>query len=336
MSILVSSNGATFALTIGGNEGNCNPPATRSPDGRRARAANPEQSVHLRRRGFLRLVSTVEKQRWRLPGGRRLFWRPMRPSARRDAAGGAGVLSKLRPIQTGDTSGVHHAQIQSQRYAHRSRRGDPLHHFAQHSRGRFRTSSGNAANFRPLHRGPRWRAGADGSDNERAFHAGNSQMNARSIGIEHVAKLGDRITEAQSSTSIALIRFLMQTHQKLRSENIIPHVCVKPTDCCGDLLKDFGGGGGPHVQRATRGGSRLAGHNGIGVRGRDDGRRDHRNRSVAPAQHSSSSKPQRMRSGGGWQRRSSTSRRRRVIRRDVSRSICCDRMTAADGPKSPA
>jgi hypothetical protein len=49
-------------------------------------------------------------------------------------------------------------------------------------------------------------------DQERAWHAGNSQMNARSIGIEHVAKLGDEITDAQSATSIALIRWLLHTY----------------------------------------------------------------------------------------------------------------------------
>lgn len=80
-------------------------------------------------------------------------------------------------------------------------------------------------------------------DADNAWHAGNRVMNKRSIGIEHVAKLGDKITNAQSDTSIALIRFLMHTHG-IPFENIIPHVCVKNTDCCGDLFRDFGGGAG--------------------------------------------------------------------------------------------
>lgn len=78
-------------------------------------------------------------------------------------------------------------------------------------------------------------------DNERAWHAGNSDMNARSIGIEHVAADGDKITDAQSLKSIALIRWLMAEYG-IPLDNIIPHVCIKPTSCCGDLFKDFGGG----------------------------------------------------------------------------------------------
>ncbi|MGE3541788.1 MAG: DUF2272 domain-containing protein [Candidatus Tectimicrobiota bacterium] len=80
-------------------------------------------------------------------------------------------------------------------------------------------------------------------DAERAWHAGNSNMNARSIGIEHVAAAGDAITAAQAKTSLALIRWLMQEYG-VPIANIIPHVCVKPTSCCGDLFKAFGGGAG--------------------------------------------------------------------------------------------
>ena len=80
-------------------------------------------------------------------------------------------------------------------------------------------------------------------DKERAWHAGTSEMNARSIGIEHVAMDGDKITDPQARTSLALIRWLMQEYQ-IPIENVIPHVCVKSTSCCGDLFKDFGGGAG--------------------------------------------------------------------------------------------
>lgn len=81
------------------------------------------------------------------------------------------------------------------------------------------------------------------NDSDRAWHAGNSAMNARSIGIEHVAAPGDRITPAQAVTSAALIRWLMDEYDVPKSQ-VIPHVCVKPTSCCGDLFADFGGKAG--------------------------------------------------------------------------------------------
>ncbi|WP_157089530.1 N-acetylmuramoyl-L-alanine amidase [Bosea sp. WAO] len=81
------------------------------------------------------------------------------------------------------------------------------------------------------------------NDSERAWHAGSSAMNARSIGIEHVAALGDKITPAQARTSAALIRWLMREYD-VRKEHVIPHVCVKATSCCGDLFGDFGGRAG--------------------------------------------------------------------------------------------
>lgn len=100
-------------------------------------------------------------------------------------------------------------------------------------------------------------------DSERAWHAGNSAMNARSIGIEHVAAPGDRITTAQSKTSIALIQFLMHAHG-IPASNIIPHVCIKPTDCCGDLFKDFGGGAGMSCAQQTAAIRGWLANNGIG------------------------------------------------------------------------
>jgi hypothetical protein len=80
-------------------------------------------------------------------------------------------------------------------------------------------------------------------DKDCAWHAGTSDMNLRSIGIEHVARAGDKITESQARTSIALIRWLMHAHA-IPVAHVIPHVCVKSTSCCGDLFKDFGGGAG--------------------------------------------------------------------------------------------
>lgn len=81
------------------------------------------------------------------------------------------------------------------------------------------------------------------NDSDRAWHAGNSAMNARSIGIEHVAAPGDEIAELQAATSIALIAWLMQEYE-IPKANVIPHCCVKSTSCCGDLFARFGGGAG--------------------------------------------------------------------------------------------
>lgn len=80
------------------------------------------------------------------------------------------------------------------------------------------------------------------NDSDRAWHAGKSAMNARSIGIEHVAAVGDPITNPQAQTSIQLIQWLMDEYD-IDKENIIPHNCVKSTSCCGELFKDFGGHG---------------------------------------------------------------------------------------------
>lgn len=77
------------------------------------------------------------------------------------------------------------------------------------------------------------------NDSDSAWHAG--VMNPRSIGIEHVAADGDEITTEQAITSSRLIAWLMQEYPIPKS-NVIPHVCVKPTTCCGDLFVRFGGG----------------------------------------------------------------------------------------------
>ncbi len=90
------------------------------------------------------------------------------------------------------------------------------------------------------------------NDSDRAWHAGNVAMNARSVGIEHVAGPGDRITPQQAATAAALIGWLMQEYEIPR-ENVIPHVCVKSTSCCGDLFAADGGraGGSCEVQTAA-------------------------------------------------------------------------------------
>jgi len=85
-----------------------------------------------------------------------------------------------------------------------------------------------------------------------AWHAGNRHMNLRSIGIEHVAAAGDEITQEQSETSLALVRWLCAAYD-IPSHSVIPHVAVKPTSCCGDLFRAFGGrlGGSSEVQSAA-------------------------------------------------------------------------------------
>lgn len=89
-------------------------------------------------------------------------------------------------------------------------------------------------------------------DRQAAWHAGNADMNARSIGIEHCAALGDKITPAQEATSAAIIRWLAYTYA-IPSINIIPHVAVHETDCPGDLFSAYGGkaGGSIAIQKAA-------------------------------------------------------------------------------------
>ncbi len=87
-------------------------------------------------------------------------------------------------------------------------------------------------------------------DTLKAWHAGDSGMNARSIGIEHVAALGDAITDSQAAVSAALVGWLMEEYEVPKS-NVIPHVCIKPTSCCGDLFKAFGGGAGKSCEVQT-------------------------------------------------------------------------------------
>ena len=74
-------------------------------------------------------------------------------------------------------------------------------------------------------------------DLDRAWHAGHGPTNHRSIGIEHEAFPGDRITSLQEKSSIELVRWLMAEYD-IPKERIIAHKEVKGTDCPGDLFGD--------------------------------------------------------------------------------------------------
>lgn len=132
-----------------------------------------------------------------------------------------------------------------------SRNGTDIDHIVIHYTT-SRNLEGTISHFK--HGDPRTSAhyiiGRDGAlvqmvnDSDRAWHAGTTAMNARSIGIEHVAKRGDKITPEQAKTSARLIAWLMREYDVAR-DNVIPHVCVpRSTDCCGDLFQDFGGAAG--------------------------------------------------------------------------------------------
>lgn len=71
---------------------------------------------------------------------------------------------------------------------------------------------------------------------------GNSQ-NSRSIGIEHSAAVGDKMTRKQEKSSVALIRWLMQEYE-IERQRVIAHKCApRNTTCPGDLFQDFGATG---------------------------------------------------------------------------------------------
>lgn len=72
-------------------------------------------------------------------------------------------------------------------------------------------------------------------DTDKAWHA--AQANRTSIGIEHVAKVGDRLTELQEKSSIHLIKWLM-TEYKIPKENIKAHKQVLETSCPGNIFGD--------------------------------------------------------------------------------------------------
>ncbi|MGY2901007.1 lysozyme family protein/endonuclease/exonuclease/phosphatase family metal-dependent hydrolase/predicted regulator of Ras-like GTPase activity (Roadblock/LC7/MglB family) [Bradyrhizobium sp. URHC0002] len=239
---LVERNGAKFAITIGGNEGN-SIRRQRVPLGADGRIQQSESNPY---------ISVIEDLKVETPAHQEF-------AEKISAETAAIFLAEERlacdaggePEQAMIEAAPEKPPTRQEATTHKSsRNGTPIDHIVVHYTT-SRNISGTISHFK--NGTPRVSAhyivGQDGvlvqmvPDSERAWHAGNSGMNARSIGIEHVARLGDKITPAQSATSIALIRFLMHTHG-IPASNVIPHVCVKPTDCCGDLFKDFGGGAG--------------------------------------------------------------------------------------------
>lgn len=68
-------------------------------------------------------------------------------------------------------------------------------------------------------------------DQHCAFHAGNRDMNDRSIGIEHEATESlQGLTPEQERSSISLIKYLMNVHN-ISIDNITAHRCVVNTSC---------------------------------------------------------------------------------------------------------
>ena len=84
-------------------------------------------------------------------------------------------------------------------------------------------------------------------DSDAAWHAGNLDMNKRSIGIEHAADEGDRIQAEQEKTSVALIRWLIAEYS-VDIQNILPHDAVHSTSCPGQLFADYGSNHSTAVQ----------------------------------------------------------------------------------------
>ncbi|MCT0200484.1 N-acetylmuramoyl-L-alanine amidase [Synechococcus sp. CS-1325] len=72
-------------------------------------------------------------------------------------------------------------------------------------------------------------------DSDRAWHA--EQANASSIGIEHVARDGDRLTDAQNSSSVQLIKWLISEYN-ITLANIKAHKQILPTSCPGTIFGD--------------------------------------------------------------------------------------------------
>jgi N-acetylmuramoyl-L-alanine amidase len=80
-------------------------------------------------------------------------------------------------------------------------------------------------------------------DEDRAFHCGS--FNSASIGIEHVAETGDKLTPKQEASSIALIKFLREKHG-IAQNKIFGHDWAdgevpreNGTTCPGDLWPDI-------------------------------------------------------------------------------------------------
>lgn len=239
---IVEHNGTKFAITIGGNEGN----SIRRQRVRLAADGRVQQS------DSNPYISVIEDLKIEADT-------PQELAERTSARTAASFLAEEKlacdaggePEQMALEAAPEKPPTRQEATTHKSSRdGTRIDHIVVHYTT-SRNISGTISHFKDgtPQVSAHYIVGQDGAlvqvvpDSERAWHAGNSQMNARSIGIEHVAQRGDKITNAQSATSSALIRFLMHTY-RIPASNVIPHVCVKPTDCCGDLFKDFGGGAG--------------------------------------------------------------------------------------------
>ena len=72
-------------------------------------------------------------------------------------------------------------------------------------------------------------------DSDKAWHA--VHVNGTSIGIEHVAKIGEKLTADQEKSSIHLIKWLM-TEYKIPKESIKAHKQILATSCPGSIFGD--------------------------------------------------------------------------------------------------
>ena len=74
------------------------------------------------------------------------------------------------------------------------------------------------------------------TEDEVAWHAGNWEMNCRSIGIEHDATTTKNASEETYKTSAQLVAEISKRHSiPLDRQHVIKHSEVSPTQCCGTL-----------------------------------------------------------------------------------------------------
>lgn len=73
-------------------------------------------------------------------------------------------------------------------------------------------------------------------DDDTAYHAAGH--NANSIGIEHVARIGEAFTDAQEQASVALVRWLAKEYQ-IAPGKIVAHKSTKATSCPGQLFDAY-------------------------------------------------------------------------------------------------
>ncbi|NJL42431.1 MAG: LysM peptidoglycan-binding domain-containing protein, partial [Pseudanabaena sp. SU_2_4] len=73
------------------------------------------------------------------------------------------------------------------------------------------------------------------ADADKAWHAANANRN--SVGIEHVAKEGEKLSDLQERSSIRLIKWLMHEY-KVPKANIKAHKQILSTSCPGNIFGD--------------------------------------------------------------------------------------------------